>query len=63
MPADAFLILFGFAPTVLVAGAVERQVAGVLGLAVVAQLVTRAVLHAEKARVTADEQSDHEEIP
>ena len=34
MPADAFFVLFSFAPMALVAGAVERQLAAILRLAV-----------------------------
>ena len=53
MPADAFLVLFSFAPMALVAGAVERQLAAVLRLAVVTELVSTARgLQTKKARVT-----------
>ena len=55
MPADAFLVLFSFSPMALVAGAVERQLAAVLRLAVVTELISRARtrgLQTKKARVT-----------
>ena len=53
MPSDAFLVLFSFAPMALVAGAVERQLAAILRLAVVTELVSTARgLQTKKARVT-----------